>query len=53
MYGRFWYPIHLFLSTFQDNVVRAGLTPKPKDKDTLCSMLTYKDGPPTVLKGKR
>ena len=24
-----------------DNVVRAGLTPKFKDKDTLCDMLTY------------
>jgi mannose-6-phosphate isomerase len=25
-----------------DNVVRAGFTPKYKDTDTLCSMLTYK-----------
>ena len=25
-----------------DNVVRAGLTPKFRDTDTLCSMLTYK-----------
>lgn len=25
-----------------DNVVRAGLTPKFKDVETLCSMLTYK-----------
>lgn len=24
-----------------DNVVRAGLTPKPKDKQTLCKMLTF------------
>ncbi len=24
-----------------DNVVRAGLTPKPKDVPTLCAMLTY------------
>ena len=24
-----------------DNVVRAGLTPKYRDKDTLCQMLTY------------
>ena len=24
-----------------DNVVRAGLTPKFRDKDTLCEMLTY------------
>jgi len=29
-----------------DNVVRAGLTPKWKDVDTLCDMLTYADGPP-------
>eukprot|EP00762_Andalucia_godoyi_P004296 ANDGO_05483.mRNA.1 Mannose-6-phosphate isomerase len=26
-----------------DNVVRAGLTPKPKDVDTLLKMLTYRD----------
>lgn len=25
-----------------DNVVRAGLTPKNRDVETLCSMLTYK-----------
>ena len=25
-----------------DNVVRAGLTPKFRDKDTLCEMLTYR-----------
>ena len=24
-----------------DNVVRAGLTPKPRDVETLCSMFTY------------
>lgn len=29
-----------------DNVVRAGLTPKWKDVDTLCDMLTYSDGSP-------
>ena len=29
-----------------DNVVRAGLTPKWKDVDTLCDMLTYADGAP-------
>ncbi len=29
-----------------DNVVRAGLTPKFKDVDVLCNMLTYKDGNP-------
>jgi len=34
-----------------DNVVRAGLTPKLKDKETLCSMLTYSDGLPEILKG--
>lgn len=28
-----------------DNVVRAGLTPKFKDIDTLCSMLDYQPGP--------
>eukprot|EP00897_Mesotaenium_endlicherianum_P006886 jgi/Mesen1/6225/ME000320S05411 len=34
-----------------DNVVRAGLTPKYRDTDTLCSMLTYKQGLPEILKG--
>ncbi|GBG76506.1 hypothetical protein CBR_g22254 [Chara braunii] len=34
-----------------DNVVRAGLTPKFRDVDTLCSMLTYKQGMPCVLRG--
>jgi mannose-6-phosphate isomerase class I len=34
-----------------DNVVRAGLTPKFKDKDTLCSMLTYKSGYPRIYEG--
>jgi mannose-6-phosphate isomerase len=29
-----------------DNVVRAGLTPKFKDKDTLCDMLTYTSSTP-------
>ena len=29
-----------------DNVVRAGLTPKFKDVDVLCNMLTYNDGSP-------
>ena len=32
-----------------DNVVRAGLTPKWKDVDTLCEMLTYKDGAPYIV----
>ncbi|CAI0472423.1 unnamed protein product [Linum tenue] len=34
-----------------DNVVRAGLTPKYRDVGTLCSMLTYKQGRPEILKG--
>ncbi|KAL0332474.1 UNVERIFIED_CONTAM: Mannose-6-phosphate isomerase 2 [Sesamum calycinum] len=34
-----------------DNVVRAGLTPKNRDVQTLCSMLTYKQGFPEILPG--
>ncbi|GLJ09053.1 hypothetical protein SUGI_0100810 [Cryptomeria japonica] len=34
-----------------DNVVRAGLTPKYRDVETLCSMLTYKQGMPEILQG--
>lgn len=34
-----------------DNVVRAGLTPKHRDVNTLCSMLTYKQGYPEILQG--
>ncbi|XP_043694830.1 mannose-6-phosphate isomerase 2-like isoform X2 [Telopea speciosissima] len=34
-----------------DNVVRAGLTPKYRDVQTLCSMLTYKQGSPGILHG--
>ncbi|KAJ8761184.1 hypothetical protein K2173_001240 [Erythroxylum novogranatense] len=34
-----------------DNVVRAGLTPKHRDIQTLSSMLTYKQGFPEILKG--
>ncbi|KAL2504383.1 Mannose-6-phosphate isomerase 2 [Abeliophyllum distichum] len=34
-----------------DNVVRAGLTPKYRDVQTLCSMLTYKQGLPEILPG--
>ncbi len=34
-----------------DNVVRAGLTPKPRDTDTLCASLTYTTGKPEVLSG--
>ena len=33
-----------------DNVVRAGLTPKYRDKDTLCQMLTYNSKSPTENK---
>ncbi|CDY34738.1 BnaA01g32870D [Brassica napus] len=36
-----------------DNVVRAGLTSKPLDIQSLCSMLTYKLGFPEILKGTR
>lgn len=32
-----------------DNVVRAGLTPKLKDVDTLVRMLTYNYGAPTII----
>lgn len=32
-----------------DNVVRAGLTPKYRDVSTLCSMLDYTSGAPTML----
>ncbi|XP_078445714.1 mannose-6-phosphate isomerase 2-like isoform X2 [Wolffia australiana] len=35
-----------------DNVVRAGLTPKYRDVATLCSILTYSQGLPEVLRGK-
>lgn len=34
-----------------DNVVRAGLTPKFIDKETLHSMLTYHTGKPSVYRG--
>ncbi|KAK1423480.1 hypothetical protein QVD17_18783 [Tagetes erecta] len=34
-----------------DNVVRAGLTQKYMDVKTLCSMLTYNQGLPEILKG--
>lgn len=36
-----------------DNVVRAGLTPKMKDVDTLVKMLTYKSTMPDVTKGEK
>lgn len=36
-----------------DNVVRAGLTPKFKDVPNLIDMLTYNDGPPTIMDGER
>lgn len=32
-----------------DNVIRAGLTPKLRDVDTLCEMLTYKMKSPALL----
>lgn len=35
-----------------DNVVRAGLTPKFKDVDTLCNMLTYRLSKPSYLEPK-
>jgi len=35
-----------------DNVVRAGLTPKWRDVETLCSMLTYQDGLPFFVKAE-
>lgn len=34
-----------------DNVVRAGLTPKLRDTEVLCEMLTYKQGMPNILEG--
>nr|UPW27186.1 mannose-6-phosphate isomerase 1-like protein [Allium cepa] len=34
-----------------DNVVRAGLTSKYRDVETLCRMLTYKQGCPDILRG--
>lgn len=36
-----------------DNVVRAGLTPKMKDVDTLVKMLTYKCTTPTITRGQK
>ena len=36
-----------------DNVVRAGLTPKLRDTEVLCEMLTYAQGPPAVMAGTR
>jgi len=35
-----------------DNVVRAGLTPKLRDVDTLCSMLTYRTMYPEIMRGE-
>lgn len=34
-----------------DNVVRAGLTPKLRDTDVLCDMLTYSQGEPSRMTG--
>lgn len=36
-----------------DNVVRAGLTPKLRDTEVLCNMLTYNMGMPTILSGDK
>merc|ERR1712045_664575 len=36
-----------------DNVVRAGLTPKLKDVETLVKMLTYKCTLPEITRGKK
>lgn len=48
-------PIHqhtrLRSAAHSDNVVRAGLTPKFKDVDTLVSMLTYSQGGPSIDAG--
>lgn len=35
-----------------DNVIRAGLTPKYKDTNVLCTSLTYKQGKPVILSGQ-
>jgi len=35
-----------------DNVVRAGLTPKPRDTAVLCASLSYATGAPAVLRGE-
>jgi len=34
-----------------DNVVRAGLTPKFKDVETLCNMLSYTSGQDWIING--
>lgn len=34
-----------------DNVIRAGLTPKPRDTDALCASLTYGSGVPVLTPG--
>jgi mannose-6-phosphate isomerase len=36
-----------------DNVIRAGLTPKVRDTEVLCSSLTYSQGAPEVLEGDK
>ena len=43
--------INLKVMATSDNVVRAGLTPKARDTEILCDMLTYKLGKPEVLTG--
>lgn len=36
-----------------DNVVRAGLTAKFIDRNTLLDMLTYREGPPRIRRGRQ
>ncbi|EFN52038.1 hypothetical protein CHLNCDRAFT_139231 [Chlorella variabilis] len=36
-----------------DNVIRAGLTPKLRDVETLCESLTYRQGVPEVMEGAK
>jgi len=36
-----------------DNVIRAGLTPKMRDVEALCSSLTYDQGLPELLTGAK
>merc|ERR1712032_397448 len=50
--------VHAYLSgdcleamACSDNVVRAGLTPKLRDTETLCAMLNYEGGKPAIMEG--
>lgn len=40
-------------SPASDNVIRAGLTPKMRDVEALCSSLTYGQGLPELLTGAK